>query len=124
MITLDPKDFPTLEPEDVEELQAEALRMERAAQRRQNRRLGRVRQPATIIPQEDAPPYPPDPYWGTDERGRFRYVDYDGESLQVRYEDDGDLWIDKHGEGPVYIRREDIPVIVAALTARGNHVEN
>ena len=75
---------------------------------------GRSR-PAAPAPDAAASTYPPDPYWGTDDRGRFRYVDYDGESLHVRHESDGDLWIDKKGQGPVYVRREDVPVILAAL---------
>lgn len=73
------------------------------------------RRPTTPPTNAEVHTYPPDPYWGTDDRGRFRYVDYDGESLHVRHESDGDLWIDKKGEGPVYVRKEDVPVILAAL---------
>lgn len=53
----------------------------------------------TYVAPEDQPTYPPDPYWATDERGRFRYV-----------------WVDKGGEGPVYIRKEHILLIVEAIT--------
>ncbi|UYM26584.1 hypothetical protein SEA_BAUER_35 [Arthrobacter phage Bauer] len=71
--------------------------------------------PAPTQVSAEAHTYPPNPYWGTDDRGRFRYVDYDGESLHVRHEADGDLWVDKKGEGPVYIRKEDVHVIIDAL---------
>lgn len=63
--------------------------------------------------------YPPDPVWGRDRHGRFSYTDYDGESLMLRFEENGDVWADKLGEGPVYIRSEDVPVILAALMMRG-----
>lgn len=56
-----------------------------------------------------------EPYWGTDPRGRFYYVDYDGETLIVRHDKDGDVWVDKEGEGPVFIRKEHVALIVAAL---------
>jgi len=59
--------------------------------------------------------YPADPHWGRNDRGRFRYVDYDGESLHIWRDKDGELWIDKRGEGPVYIRKQDIPVILEAI---------
>ena len=59
--------------------------------------------------------YPPDPHWGRDKRGKFRYMDYDGESLLIYRNPDGDLWVDKHGEGPVFIRQQDIPLIVDAI---------
>lgn len=65
--------------------------------------------------------YPPDPVWGEDGPHRFHYTDYDGESLTLKYAHDGDIWADKLGEGPVYIRKEDIPVIVAAF--ENNHKE-
>lgn len=64
---------------------------------------------------KDPESYPPDPVWGEDGPYRFQYTDYDGESLVLKYAHDGDIWADKLGEGPVYIRREDIPVIVAAF---------
>lgn len=115
MISLDPKDFPGLDSEEVAELENMARQMERAAARREARRNGRARKQANLLTPAEATTYPPDPYWGTDDRGRFRYVDYDGESLHIRYEEGGDLWIDKKGEGPVYIRSEDIPVIASAL---------
>ena len=59
--------------------------------------------------------YPPDPHWGRDNRGQFRYMDYDGESLRIYRNPEGDLWIDKHGEGPVFIRQQDIPLILDAI---------
>ena len=59
--------------------------------------------------------WPPDPEWDTDGRGRFRYTDYDGESLHVWRDKDGELWIDKRGEGPVYVRAQDIPLILGAV---------
>lgn len=62
--------------------------------------------------------YPEDPHYGMDRNGWWRYTDYDGENLRVRRNTEGDLWIDKHGEGPVFIRQEDIPVIIAAMTTR------
>lgn len=75
----------------------------------------RTKEPTYIAP-EDQPTYPPEPFWSTDDRGRFRYVDYDGESLVVWRNKDGALWIDKRGEGPVFIRDEDVAVIVEAIT--------
>jgi hypothetical protein len=62
--------------------------------------------------------YPPDPHWGKDRRGWWRYTDYDGESVTLRRTAEGDLQLDKHGEGFVFIRQEDIPLIIAAMTTR------
>lgn len=59
--------------------------------------------------------YPPDPIWGIERNGQFRYMDYDGESLRIWRNASGDLWVDKRGEGPVYVRNEDIPIIVNAI---------
>lgn len=119
MITLDPEDFPGLDSEQVAELQATVARMERVMERREARRRGRELNRGLPSLVDQSPPYPPDPCWGTDDRGRFRYVDYDGESLHIRYEEDGDIWVDKMGEGPVYIRAVDIPVVIEALRAGG-----
>lgn len=70
----------------------------------------------TYVAPEDMPTYPPDPFWVTDERGRFHYKDYDGESLVVWRDPLGDdIWIDKRGEGPVFIRKEDVAVIIEAI---------
>lgn len=87
----------------------------REAKRLKNReaKMARFRKSREAIPSEPDS-YPPDPYWGKDGRGRFIYTDYDGEQLTLRFEE-GDLWADKLGEGPVYIRKQDIPVIIAAL---------
>jgi hypothetical protein len=61
--------------------------------------------------------YPPDPQWGFDQRGYWwRYMDYDGESLEVRVNDDNTVWVDKHGEGAVFIKAEHVPLIIKALT--------
>ena len=98
----------------------------KAAQAEQPRRRRRESRPVPATPEDMEPyKYPPDPYWGTDERGRFQYVDYDGESLHVWADKDGELWIDKRGEGPVYIRSEHISVIVKAIqdAARAAAVE-
>lgn len=62
-----------------------------------------------------APTWPPDPEWATDERGRFWYQDYDGESLHVWRDKDGELWIDKKGEGPAYVRSQDATLIADAI---------
>lgn len=59
--------------------------------------------------------YPPEPHWTTTPKGRFIYTDYDGESLHIRFEPNGDLWVDKKGEGAVYIRKEDVALIIAEL---------
>ena len=59
--------------------------------------------------------YPPDPQWGTDARGQFRYMDYDGEQIRIWRTGLGDLRIDKRGEGPVFIREQDIPIIIEAI---------
>ena len=72
------------------------------------------------IPEQEQAPWPPDPYWGVDQHGRFIYTDYDGESLVVRAdrEGDGSLWFDKGGQGPVFVRAEDVSVIVAGIWGR------
>jgi hypothetical protein len=62
--------------------------------------------------------WPAEPHWGKDARGRFRYTDYDGEQLFIWGEGDGELWIDKRGEGPVYIRPEHAEIIVNAIRER------
>lgn len=82
------------------------------------RRRTRAGSTPALIPVEEQEPYPPEPHWGTDERGRFRYADYDGEQLVIRIDKSGDLWVDKLGEGPVYIRKEHIQVIIEALEAK------
>ena len=95
---------------------AEAQKEVRAAKRLANReakakRLGGDR--TNGVPKEPQS-YPPDPVWGR-ERGRFYYTDYDGESLTIRHVRSGNVWIDKLGEGPVYLRKEDIPLIMAVF---------
>lgn len=95
--------------EDIGQWQTE----NRKKRRREGLRVQAARaQPS--VPAEERK-WPPDPYWGTDEHGRFRYVDYDGESLHVWRDKDGELWIDKKGEGPVYVRGTDVPMIVRAI---------
>lgn len=59
-----------------------------------------------------------EPHYGTDRRGRFRYTDYDGEELVIWGDEDGDVWVDKRGEGPVFIRKEHIALIADALSTR------
>lgn len=59
--------------------------------------------------------YPPEPHWATTPTGRFVYTDYDGESLHVWGRTKQGLWVDKRGEGPVYLRREDVALIVAEM---------
>ena len=58
----------------------------------------------------------PEPQVNRDSKGRLVYTDYDGEQLIVRRNADGGLWIDKRGEGPVYVRAADVEMIVAAMT--------
>lgn len=57
----------------------------------------------------------PDPHWGHDRHGRFQYVDYDEERLIVYPAQGGGVWMDKRGEGPVFVRQEDVAVIISAL---------
>lgn len=59
-----------------------------------------------------------EPHWGYDPRGRFHYTDYDGESLVVRRNPDGSVWVDKRGEGPVYITKEHVALIAAAMEGK------
>jgi hypothetical protein len=87
------------------------------AREERSRMSRRQARPTPTTGQDEAPTYPPDPYWGTDDRGRFRYVDYDGESLVIWHDKDGELWVDKHGEGPVFVRVQDLPVITEAFAA-------
>lgn len=93
------------------EARAEARATIRAERRR--RRAARPAQAATDAP---ADTYPPDPHWGTDPRGKFRYTDYDGEALIIWPDSESGFWVDKQGEGPVYVREQDSPVITEQLT--------
>ena len=85
---------------------------ERVPRRRGDARLSTPAS-TTSVPVERV--WPPDPEWGTDDRGRFYYRDYDGESLHVWRDKEGELWIDKRGEGPVYVRAQDATLILGAV---------
>ena len=54
--------------------------------------------------------------FGKSGRRAYSYTDYDGESLHIWRDSAGELWVDKTGEGPVYVRSQDIELIVMALT--------
>lgn len=85
------------------------------------RRRVTPRMPQTVVEAEgEQYKYPPDPHWGVDKHERFIYTDYDGESLIIwkPKEDDGSLWIDKGGQGPVFVRAEDVQVIVDGVWGR------
>jgi hypothetical protein len=112
------------EHSNLREKLADAQQEVREAKRLVNReaKMGRLRAGRVESIEKDPQSYPPDPVWGV-ERGRFCYTDYDGESLTVRHEANGDVWADKLGQGPVYIRKEDVPVIVAAFE-KTNDKEN
>jgi hypothetical protein len=85
------------------------------------RRERRSRPAPRNIPEEEQPVWPPDPHWGVDPHGRFVYTDYDGESLIVRKsrDNDGSIWLDKGGEGPVFVRAEDVQVIIENIGNMG-----
>lgn len=80
--------------------------------RRRGRRSPNSRPVDAALPETA---WPPDPVWDTDDRGRFHYTDYDGESLHIWRDKDGELWIDKKGEGPVYVRQQDVALILGAV---------
>lgn len=89
----------------------------RARARVERRRRRRESRPTPATSEDEPSTYPPDPHWGTDERGRFHYVDYDGESLVIWRDKDGAFWVDKKGEGPVFVRDQDLPVIAERFAA-------
>ncbi len=59
--------------------------------------------------------YPPEPRMYHDDHGRFHYMDYDGESLTIWRDKNGELWVDKHGQGPVYVRPEHAVIIAQEI---------
>jgi len=95
---------------------SDEARAEARATLRADRRRRRAERAAEPVPDGPAPTWPPDPDWGTDRHGRFRYTDYDGESLIIWQDPDGGRWVDKRGEGPVFIREQDSPIITEQLT--------
>lgn len=94
-----------------DEARAEARATIRAERRR--RRKANAAQATQGAPEVT---YPPDPQWGTDPRGKFRYTDYDGEALLIWRDAEDGFWVDKQGEGPVYVREQDSPIITEQLT--------
>jgi len=95
---------------------SDEARAEARATLRTERRRRRAKRAAEPVPDGPASTWPPDPDWGTDRHGRFRYTDYDGESLIIWQDPDGGRWVDKRGEGPVFIREQDSPIITEQLT--------
>lgn len=53
-----------------------------------------------------------------DSKGRFVYEDYDGEEVLIGRTRNGDVWMDKRGEGPVFIDKRDIHLIVKAMEGK------
>lgn len=97
-----------------DEARAEARATIRAERRRRRKAsAAQAAQDGQAVPEVT---WPPDPHWGTDKHGKFRYTDYDGETLLIWRDAEGGFWVDKQGEGPVYVREQDSPIITEQLT--------